>query len=142
MVLINSFLAGFIGSTLGIGGGLIITPYLVSLGFSPKISTSTSTLTIIFSSLSSTFMFFTMGSLKIDYSLGICIPSVLTCYFCSKYINNYIKETGKQSILLYMLFWTLIVTIVFVVLSLINKIIFSIDNDISIFRFKNYCLKE
>ena len=142
-VLINSFFAGFIGSSLGIGGGMIISPYLISLGFSPKTSTTTSTLTIIFSSLSSTIIFITMGNLNLNYALIICFPSMISCYICSKFINNYIKNTGKQSILLYILFWILIVTLFFIVFSVINKLSYIYQNKYtSIFKFNNYCEKK
>lgn len=44
-------LAGFIGGLLGVGGGNIIVPALVALGFDPKKASATTSFVVIFSSL-------------------------------------------------------------------------------------------
>ena len=43
--------AGFIGGLLGVGGGNIIVPALVALGFDPKKASATTSFVVIFSSL-------------------------------------------------------------------------------------------
>jgi len=45
-------IAGFIGGLLGVGGGNIIVPALVALGFDPKKASATTSFVVIFSSLS------------------------------------------------------------------------------------------
>jgi len=45
-------LAGFVGGLLGVGGGNIIVPALVALGFEPKQASATTSFIVIFSSLS------------------------------------------------------------------------------------------
>ena len=44
-------LAGFIGGLLGVGGGNIVVPALVALGFDPKKASATTSFVVIFSSL-------------------------------------------------------------------------------------------
>jgi hypothetical protein len=44
-------LAGFLGGLLGVGGGNVINPALVSLGFEPRRASATTSFTVIFPSL-------------------------------------------------------------------------------------------
>jgi hypothetical protein len=43
--------AGFLGGLLGVGGGNIVVPALVALGFDPKKASATTSFVVIFSSL-------------------------------------------------------------------------------------------
>lgn len=136
-----SFIGGLLSGSLGIGGGLIVTPFMLSLGFSPKTSTTTASLLIIFSSLSSTIMFAMMGSLDLGFAIVLVIPCFLSCYLCSKYVNNYIKKTGKQSILLAFLLFLCFISIVFILFSIRYRANYNYEHNISLFTFNEYCAK-
>jgi uncharacterized membrane protein YfcA len=56
-IVILTFLGGIVAGMLGIGGGMIITPLLLSFGVDPKGATSTSNLLIVFSAFTATIMF-------------------------------------------------------------------------------------
>ncbi len=60
-------LAGFVGGLLGVGGGNIIVPALVALGFDPKKASASTSFVVIFSSLSGFFGHATLAG--IDYAL-------------------------------------------------------------------------
>ena len=69
-IIILTFLGGIVAGMLGIGGGMITTPLLLSYGVDPKSATSTSNLLIIFTAFSATVMFvfsvifFNLGPIK------------------------------------------------------------------------------
>lgn len=138
-ILVYSFLGGVVSGTLGIGGGMVFTPFLISKGYSPQTTTKTVGLTIIFSALSTSVMFAMKGTLKVDYGLLLVIPTLISCFFFSTIVNNYIKRTGKQSILLFSLIWILILSLVLAIFSIKNRIIYNLNNDIGLLRFNNYC---
>jgi len=56
-IFLFSFLGGIIAGMLGLGGGLIIVPLLLSLGFDTRVTVTTSNLLIVFSTLSATILF-------------------------------------------------------------------------------------
>jgi len=56
-IMYNCILSGIIAGMLGIGGGMIITPLMLELGFDMKITRTTSNLLLIFTSLLSLFYF-------------------------------------------------------------------------------------
>ncbi len=59
--------AGFVGGLLGVGGGNIIVPALVALGYEPKKASATSSFVVIFSSLTGFLGHATLGAA--DYRL-------------------------------------------------------------------------
>jgi uncharacterized protein len=72
MVVIGTF-AGIIGAMVGVGGGIIVSPALTFMGFSPAQIASTSLIPVSFTSLSSTVAYSKQH--KIKYGLGIRMAS-------------------------------------------------------------------
>jgi len=60
-------LAGFLGGLLGVGGGNIVVPALVALGFDPKKASATTSFVVIFSSLTGFLGHVSLAG--IDYAL-------------------------------------------------------------------------
>ena len=60
-------LAGFLGGLLGVGGGNIVVPALVALGFDPKKASATTSFIVIFSSLTGFFGHMSLSG--VDYGL-------------------------------------------------------------------------
>lgn len=58
-------LAGFLGGLLGVGGGNIIVPALIWLGFDPKKASGTTAFIVVFSSLSGFFGHTALGTLNV-----------------------------------------------------------------------------
>jgi uncharacterized membrane protein YfcA len=77
ILLIIGVVAGTIGSLVGLGGGIIVVPMLLSLGsyiaafedVSPQVAVGTSLLVVIFTGLSSTLTY--MKYKKVDYKSGL-----------------------------------------------------------------------
>ena len=55
--------AGFLGGLLGVGGGNVVVPVLVWLGFEPKRASATTSFVVVFSSLAGFLGHATLGSL-------------------------------------------------------------------------------
>lgn len=138
-IMFYGFITGVLSGTLGIGGGLVLTPIMLSWGLSPKQTTSSSNVLIVFSSFTSSIMFVMMGNLYIDYAIIISLPCIISCYICSNYINEYIKRTGKQSILIWILNLLVILSIIFLIISMKNKIEYSRENHTEMVEFGNIC---
>jgi uncharacterized protein len=77
ILIIVGLIAGIIGSLVGLGGGIIVVPMLLSLGsyitvfddVSPQVAVGTSLLVVIFTGLSSTLTY--MKYKKVDYKSGL-----------------------------------------------------------------------
>jgi len=85
-------LAGYIGGLLGVGGGNIIVPILVWMGFNPKKASATTAFIVIFSSLSGFFGRVSMGSMNLTLlfwcALGSVAGSLLGAWLMSKKLSS------------------------------------------------------
>ncbi len=70
--------AGIIAGFLGIGGGTVLVPILVSLGHSPVEAVATSSLSIVITAISGTVQNWRMGYLSFSQVIGIGMPAILT----------------------------------------------------------------
>ncbi|MCD6524487.1 MAG: sulfite exporter TauE/SafE family protein [Thermococcus sp.] len=69
-------IAGFLGGLLGVGGGGIISPALIMLGYEPKKVAATTALVVFFSSLSGFLTYWGMGTLDWELLLWVSIPAI------------------------------------------------------------------
>jgi uncharacterized protein len=89
-MVIVGFGSGVIGSLIGVGGGIFMTPVLTYMGFSPAVIASSSLIAIFATSISSTFTF--IRKKYINYSLGLklalpAIPGSIIGGFFSNFIS-------------------------------------------------------
>jgi len=69
-------IAGFLGGLLGVGGGGIISPALIMLGYEPKKVAATTALVVFFSSLSGFLTYWGMGTLDWELLFWVSIPAI------------------------------------------------------------------
>jgi uncharacterized protein len=73
----SGFISGILAGLLGIGGGTVIVPLLVALGFSPLESVATSSLTILITSISGTIQNWRLGYLDLKRVIYLGFPALL-----------------------------------------------------------------
>lgn len=76
--LVSGLFAGILAGLLGIGGGTILVPILITLGYSPLQAVATSSLSIIITSLSGSLQNWRMGYLDFKRVLLLGAPAVIT----------------------------------------------------------------
>jgi uncharacterized membrane protein YfcA len=69
--LLGALFGGWVGGALGLGGGSIFNPLMISLGVPPSVSTSTGMFMIMFSTGASTMMYIAYGSLDIMFAIWL-----------------------------------------------------------------------
>lgn len=91
--LFSGVLAGF----LGIGGGTVLVPFLVAMGYQPIQAVATSSLAILITSLSGSIQNWRMGHFDFKRVFAIGLPALLTAQFgvfLSAIIPDYILLTS------------------------------------------------
>ncbi|EDQ88372.1 uncharacterized protein MONBRDRAFT_26471 [Monosiga brevicollis MX1] len=112
-----AFFAGLCASMMGIGGGLIKSPLMLSMGLNPQTTTTTSSFMIIFTSSASTFQVWLralVSTPKAPHYLilgklhGAELAAVMASGFAGalmgqKVVNHLVQKYQKQSLLMFLL---------------------------------------
>ncbi len=81
MSFLISIVAGIVGSLVGIGGGIIISPFLSHLNYSPSQISSTSLISVFSTSLSSSFFYYRKNLISRKIGLTISLSSIPGTFF-------------------------------------------------------------
>ncbi|HEY9831994.1 MAG TPA: sulfite exporter TauE/SafE family protein [Stenomitos sp.] len=74
----GGLLAGILAGFLGIGGGTVLVPLLVALGYQPVQAVATSSLSIVITAISGSIQNWRMGYFRFQRVIGIGFPAVVT----------------------------------------------------------------
>lgn len=97
------FIGGWVAGALGLGGGSIYNPALLSLGVNPRTSGSTGMYLVLFSSINSCVSNYLAANLNIPYGLWISFWSAIGSMAGLIYADWYSKKSGRQSIFVFVL---------------------------------------
>ncbi|MEM9272827.1 MAG: sulfite exporter TauE/SafE family protein [Cyanobacteria bacterium P01_F01_bin.143] len=78
---IGGFFSGILAGFLGIGGGTVLVPLLVALGYQPIQAVATSALAITITALSGTIQNWRMGYIKPQRILALGLPALISAQF-------------------------------------------------------------
>jgi uncharacterized membrane protein YfcA len=109
-VLTLGFVGGWVAGALGLGGGVIFNPLLLSMGVPPKVSSATGMYIITFSKIATITIYILYGQLQMDYGLWIALWSTLGAVAGLKGANWYMQKFGRQSIIVFCLTFILIIS--------------------------------
>lgn len=100
---VAGLIAGILAGFLGIGGGTVLVPFLVALGYSPVHSVASSSFSILITAVSGSVQNWRMGMFSFKRVMGIGFPSVVSAqmgvYLASR-IHSYYLLGGFGLLLL------------------------------------------
>ena len=97
MLLALGFGGGWLAGCVGLGGGAIYNPVLISLGIPPSVSSATGLYLVFFSKVASCFVYYLNGELDILYGLWIALWSTVGMVLGLIGAQHYMKVSGRQS---------------------------------------------
>lgn len=98
-----SFVGGWVSGALGLGGGAIFNPLLLSMGCPPKVASATGMYMIIFSTGASTTTYIINNLLKTDYALFIGAFQIFGTLIGMFVLKKFMNKIGRQSPLVILL---------------------------------------
>lgn len=103
-ILIMSYFTGIAAGTLGIGGGMILGPFMLALGMEPAISTALSGFTVLFTSSSTTSQFIIAGAIHIQHAWVLMVFSLIGSFIGNLILKRIIKKYNRPSIIIWVIF--------------------------------------
>ena len=100
---ITSIIIGIVSTYLGIGGGMIVVPFLLFYNISPEIASSTNAISTFFSSISSSIQFLSGNRILTFYGIIFFAISFFASFF-GLFSYKYIQQKyNRNSILVFVL---------------------------------------
>jgi uncharacterized membrane protein YfcA len=91
--------AGFVGGMLGVGGGFIIAPILMWMGYKTKEAAATTAFVVTFSSLSGYLGHMAQGNMNWTLTLILVVSVIIGSQLGARYLSS--KAKSKQVKILY-----------------------------------------
>jgi len=107
-----SFLGGWVAGALGLGGGCIFNPLLLSMGARPTVASSSGMYMIMFSTGASTFCFIIAEMLDIYYALWVGGFCMLGTILGMGALDIVMSKMGRQSPLVFLLCFVFLISVI------------------------------
>jgi uncharacterized membrane protein YfcA len=130
-----ALLGGWVSGALGLGGGAIFNPLLLSMGVPPAVASSTGMYMIMFSTAGSSITYIVFKTLNMPFALWIGFWCALASLIGLIILNRVMKKFDRQSPVVFLLAFVLglsaLLVPVFAVVQLKGKS--------DILKFKSIC---
>lgn len=92
-LLFKSYCSGILSGMLGIGGGLIINPLLLNMGYLPLVASALSAFVVLFTSASTSTQFLILGAFDLKNAVYVAllstVGSIIGCIFLRALMKKY-----------------------------------------------------
>lgn len=102
-LLFTVFYSGILAGSLGLGGGLVINPVLLSEGFRPEKASAVSALIVLFTAMTTSTQFLIAGAFDFGYAFYIMITSIAGSYLGNIFLKKLVKKYNKPSLFIWIL---------------------------------------
>merc|ERR1719453_875705 len=87
---------GCLAGLVGIGGGLIFSPWNIEMMLDPHIAVATSATCVIFTSSSTTFQYLFADRIIVSLIFSFCIPHLFAAYTGTKLVHHIQDHYGAK----------------------------------------------
>eukprot|EP01095_Lingulamoeba_sp_RSL-Kostka_P017426 TRINITY_DN902_c0_g2_i1.p1 TRINITY_DN902_c0_g2~~TRINITY_DN902_c0_g2_i1.p1 ORF type:complete len:525 (-),score=153.13 TRINITY_DN902_c0_g2_i1:119-1693(-) len=120
---ILSILAGVAAGFLGIGGGMVKGPLMLSMNMLPQVAVVTSAFMIIFTSSSTTAQFIILGKLPISFGIWYFFVGLFAAVVGNLFVGWLVKKYKKQSYINFLLGFCIVLSAIVMTFTLIYGMI-------------------
>ena len=141
-LLLLGFAGGWVAGALGLGGGSIYNPALLAMGIPPKVSSATGLYLVTFSKIASVLVYFLDDLLDVPYGFWIGLWSCVGMVAGLLIAQFYMKKTGRQSIIVWVLAMLLFVSVVAIPIFGGMSLSKEADEGVELMAFNDICTAE
>jgi len=132
--MIYAFVCGVLAGCLGIGGGLVLSPLLLELGFFPAVASGVSGMAVLVTSTAALFAYALSNKVYWEF-VAILMPLTFMSTLIGKIlIDQYAERNNKQSVII----WSVAIFLVVCLIMISTRGIIELSSDPS-FKFTSPC---
>jgi len=132
--IVYAFVCGVLAGCLGIGGGLVLSPLLLELGFYPAVASGVSGMAVLVTSTSALLAYGLSGKVYWQF-VGLLMPLTFISTMTGKIlIDRYAERNNRQSVII----WSVATFLICCLLMLTTRGLIELANDPS-FQFSSPC---
>ncbi|KAL0223961.1 hypothetical protein P9112_003351 [Eukaryota sp. TZLM1-RC] len=135
-----AFVSGFIASALGIGGAMVMTPALLSFGYTMMQARSASIFIILFSASASFIQYALFGALDYETVQVLAPLAFFSALFGLSFMSKWLKRSKKVHVITILLGSMILVSMCMVIVSTIIRMQ-NTSPFMENFKFHNICVK-
>ena len=94
LLIISGLFAGILAGLLGIGGGTVLVPLQLALGYEESLAFATSSFAIVITATSGTIQNWRMGYINIQKVIFLALPAAVTAYLSAGF-SKFIPDTNR-----------------------------------------------
>ena len=142
VVITIGFVGGLVAGALGLGGGSIYNPALLTLGVHPKVSGATGMFLVLYSTINSVLIDFLNGFLDVKYACWITLYSLFGSILGMMATDKVVKMTGKASIMIWVLVFVFLISTISTPIFGGISIHQEAEEGTNIYAFTNLCATD
>merc|ERR1740121_373851 len=123
-----SLFAGMLAALCGIGGGMVMGPRLLDLGFLPQVQAATTATTLFVMSTSTVLAFIIQGTAPLDYTIFLACFTGVGAVFGKAVIGWLVKRFRRPSIIMFLLGGIILTSVVVMFVTGIVDVVNDIQN--------------
>ena len=104
-------MGGILAGALGLGGGVIFNPVLLTMGLPPQVSGACSLYMVFFSKSASCLVYILNGKMNILYAFWVGLWGSIGGVLGSLFLILYVKYGGRQSTIVFILVAEFVVSV-------------------------------
>lgn len=132
--MVYAFVCGALAGCLGIGGGLVLSPLLLELGFYPAVASGISGMAVLVTSTSALFAYGLSEKVYWQFVFLLMPLTFLSTLAGKILIDRYAERTNQQSVII----WSVVVFLQLCLIMLATRGIIELVDDPS-FEFSSLC---
>ncbi|KAL4426426.1 hypothetical protein ABPG74_004443 [Tetrahymena malaccensis] len=133
---VTAFLAGLIGSTFGLGGGMVLVPKWLEQGIPSNKTTPCSISLLFLTAFNSAIQFALGGVYDTEEIIYFSVIALLSSFIVSSSIQQYVKKTNQASILILIIIGFMIIAFCLFGTMNVQKAMVDLP---SLFEFGQFC---
>lgn len=133
------FIGGLLAGAFGLGGGSIFNPVLLTLGLPPLVAGASALYLVTFSKIVTSTVYFVYGFMPFTWGFWLAFCSAVGSVLASIVSRWILNKTGRQSFLVWVLFFNFVLTIAMMLYSGIDNMKAVVKRGGSITSFTKLC---